>query len=556
MDIFDFSQYSESFLKIRTKNGRIIPFKPNEPQKRLLSVIEGERKAGRPVRIIILKARQMGFSTLTEGVLFHSTITSENTTSLVIAHKEEAAAGLFAMNKLFYDELPERIRPMRNTASTKEMVFENPDKGSAEKGLRSRIRSATAGGRGVGRSETITNIHASEVAFWEGDKKAILNGLMQAVPDSPGTMVILESTANGCDYFKELWDRAVNGDNDFVPVFFPWHEMKEYRRKYDGFQLTKAETVLKKAYNLDNEQLAWRRWCIRNNCGGDEQLFRQEYPSAPEEAFILTGRCIFDKEKISARLAVLRGRKEPVIGMFTAKEKDGRLEDIRFHRQKDGFVRIYSKPQTGHSYVIGGDTAGEGSDYFTAQVLDSADGKQVCVLRQQSDEDEYARQVYCLGKYYNNALTAIETNFSTYPVKELARLGYDNLYVRRQEDSYTNRILNSYGFKTTMVTRPLIISGLVKFVREESNKLNDSETLREMLSFVKNSHGRAEAEYGAHDDLVMALAIAVYVLPEAIQAEEEEISEGVIWTADMWEDYENSDEEGKRYLIKRYGKPQ
>ena len=111
MDIFDFSQYSESFLKIRTKNGRIIPFKPNEPQKRLLSVIEGERKAGRPVRIIILKARQMGFSTLTEGVLFHSTITSENTTSLVIAHKEEAAAGLFAMNKLFYDELPERIRP-------------------------------------------------------------------------------------------------------------------------------------------------------------------------------------------------------------------------------------------------------------------------------------------------------------------------------------------------------------------------------------------------------------------------------------------------------------
>ena len=127
---------------------------------------------------------------------------------------------------------------------------------------------------------------------------------MQAVPDSPGTMVILESTANGCDYFKELWDRAVNGDNDFVPVFFPWHEMKEYRRKYDGFQLTKAETVLKKAYNLDNEQLAWRRWCIRNNCGGDEQLFRQEYPSAPEEAFILTGRCIFDKEKISSRLAI------------------------------------------------------------------------------------------------------------------------------------------------------------------------------------------------------------------------------------------------------------
>ncbi len=554
-DLFDFRQYAEKFLKIRTKSGDIAAFKLNNPQKRLLEIIEGEKRAGKPVRIIILKARQMGFSTLAEAMIFHNTVTHENINSLLIAHKDDSAAGLFTMNKLFYEELPDLLKPMRNSANTREMLFENPNKNADVRGLRSRIRSVTAGGRGVGRSETITNVHASEVAFWEGDKKAILNGLMQAVPDSEDTTVILESTANGCEYFKEMWDRAVNGETDFVPIFFPWHEMAEYRREYDGFQLTRAELVLKKAYGLDNEQLAWRRWCIRNNCGGDEELFRQEYPAAPEEAFLMSGRCIFDKNKIIERLAELRDKKPITIGKFICKEENGRLKGERFKRDRYGFIKIYERPKAYHRYVIGGDTSGEGSDYFTAQVLDTANGRQVAVLKQQFDEDEFARQIYCLGKYYNNALVGIETNFSTFPIKELTRLGYENQYIRRQEDSYAGRLLTAYGFKTTMVTRPIIISGLVRFIREDCGCIRDTETLRELLAFVRNSRGRAEAERGAHDDLVMALAIALYIMPECSEEQTKEQAVHARWTADMWEDYENSDEEGRKYLIAKYGKP-
>lgn len=553
--LLDFKTYAEHFLKIRSKDGRLIPFLLNEPQNRLLSIIEKEREAGRPVRIIILKARQMGFSTLSEALLFHSCATNENTNSLVIAHKEDAAAGLFAISRLFYEELPVRLRPMKSSSSTRELVLENPNRLSSEHGMRSRLRCATAGGRGVGRGETITNVHASEVAFWEGDRKAILNGIMQAVPNIAGTAVILESTANGCDYFKELWDRAVNGESDFIPVFFPWHEMKDYRRKYNGFQLTREELILKRAYGLDNEQLAWRRWCIRNNCGGDEQLFKQEYPSSPEEAFITSGRCIFDSKSLGERLAELRGMPEAETGAFRYRERADRLDNITFYNDSGGSIKMYQRPRGGHHYVIGGDTAGDGSDFFTAQVLDGATGRQVCVLRQQTDEDEYARQVYSLGKFYNNALIALEANFSTYPVKELARLRYPNIYIRRQEDSYNDRLLPSYGFKTTMVTRPLIISGLVRFVREESDSLYDIQTIKELLSFVRNNAGRAEAEYGAHDDLVMALAIAVYVLPEAAPSITERPLSRARWTADMWEDYENSSEEGRAYLIKRYGQP-
>lgn len=554
-DLFDFRQYAESFLKIRTKNGDIERFKLNNPQKRLLKIIDGEKKAGKPIRIIILKARQMGFSTLAEALIFHKTVTHENVNSLLIAHKDDSAAGLFTMNKLFYEELPDILKPMRNSANAREMLFENPNKSAVVRGLRSKIRSVTAGGRGVGRSETITNVHASEVAFWEGDKKTILNGLMQAVPDSTDTTVILESTANGCEYFKELWDMAVNGENDFVPVFFPWYEMPEYRREYDGFQLNRKELALKRAYGLDNEQLAWRRWCIRNNCGGDEELFRQEYPSAPEEAFLMSGRCIFDKNKIIERLAELRDKKPSTVGKFICREENGKLTGERFRRDKYGFIKIYERPKAYHRYVIGGDTSGEGSDYFTAHVLDCTNGRQAAVLKQQFDEDEYARQIYCLGKYYNNALVGIETNFSTFPVKELTRLGYENQYIRRQEDSYAGKLLTAYGFKTTMVTRPIIISGLVRFIREDCKCIRDTETLRELLAFVRNSRGRAEAEHGAHDDLVMALAIALYIMPECTNEMVEEQSEHVRWTADMWEDYENSDDEGKAYLIEKYGRP-
>ena len=206
--------------------------------------------------------------------------------------------------------------------------------------------------------------------------------------------------------------------------------------------------------------------------------------------------------------------------------------------------------------MIGGDTSGEGSDWFVAQVLDNVTGEQVAVLRHQYDEDTYAKQVCCLGKYYNEALVGIEANYSTYPIKRLEQLGYQNQYVRQQEDTYTGAIRKAFGFQTNVRTRPVIIGQLVEAMRDGIGTVNDRTTLEEMLTFVKNDKLRPEAEEGAHDDCVMALAIAWYIRPSQRMTLETKEAEGkVAWTQDQWDDYYNADEDGKKYLIRKWGEP-
>ena len=162
----------------------------------------------------------------------------------------------------------------------------------------------------------------------------------------------------------------------------------------------------------------------------------------------------------------------------------------------------------GRPYVIGADTAGDGSDWFVGQVLDNVSGEQVAVLRHRYDEDTFSRQMYCLGKWYNDAMLAPEANFSTYPVKLLDLMGYRNLYVREIEDTFDGTIRHAFGFRTDRLTRPVIISELIRVMREHLETVNDEDTLLEMLTFVRDENQKAAAEPGAHDDCVMALAIA------------------------------------------------
>ncbi len=551
-------QYFKEFLKIKTKSGDITALELNAAQKRLHSIIKAERKAKRPVRIIILKARQLGFSTLCEACLFYSSSSRPGINSLVVAHREDSTANLFAMSRLFYEQLPAVIRPMRKNSNAQELIFENPTRNQAEKerlpGLRSRIRCATAGGKGIGRSETLTNAHLSEYAFWSGDKESTLLGIMQAVPRLPGTSVFIESTANGFDQFKKQWDAAVSGESDFVPVFFAWFENPEYRTGApQDFYLSDEEKQLKERYSLDDEQLAWRRWCIRNNCSGNEETFKQEYPSCADEAFLTSGSAVFDNEAIiqqreKAPRPVRRGEFE-----F---DYDGLLiKNYRFIERENRSISIYEEPKENYPYVIGGDTAGEGSDFFTGQVLRNTDGLQVAVLRHQFDEGIYARQMFCLGRYYNNALIGIEVNYSTYPTKELERLRYPALFVRQSEDTYTHKMKDSYGFLTTSVTRPVIIAALVEIMRDTPELVRDFTTLGEMLTFVYNGHRRPEAMKNAHDDCVMALAIAHYIRPQTGCLPVLPDGARASWTADMWDDYNHSGTDIQRYLIEKWGRP-
>ncbi len=546
-------EYINAFLKIKTKQNEIVPFRLNEPQKRLYGVIREQAQAGKPIRIIILKARQMGFSTLTEALIFHRTVTKSNVNSLVIAHKEDATTNLFNMDKLFYSELPEMMKPQRKASNAKELIFDTPSNSSG-RGLNSKIKCATAGGDGVGRSDTFTNVHISEFAFWSGDKMETLNGLLQSVPSTAGTMVVIESTANGFDEFKRLWDASVNGENDFVPVFFPWYELSEYSKPYDGFPLTEEEKRLRTEYGLTLDQLTWRRWCIKNNCGGDVSLFKQEYPASPEEAFIATGACVFDTEAVINRINDLSGYKGFQTGLFEYTDNGQRLTEAAWVEKKNGYIRLFREPEEKHPYVLGGDTAGEGSDYFTAHVIDNISGEQVAVLRSDNiDEDEYAKQVFCLATYYNNALVGIEANFSTFPIRELTRLGYNKQYVRETPDTFTGAIKKAFGFRTTTATRPVIIANLIQIVRDEIYLINDVQTLREMLSFVRIK-GKAQAEEGEHDDLVMGLAITYGIRGQQAMTIEKKRKK-VKWESDQWEDYYNASTEAKKELINKWGNP-
>lgn len=519
--------YIEEYLKIKDKNAHIIPFRINEPQMKLYNAIKEQKRQHKPVRIIILKARQMGFSTLTEAILFKETVTKHNITAGIIAHETKATNNLFTMSKLYFDNLPEAMKPSLLKRNAQELNFNN----DTNTGLNSKIICMTAG-KDAGRSGTYNFLHLSEFAFWEGNKQEAFSSLMQTVPNNENSVVIIESTANGYEFYKELWDKAVRNETDFIPIFVGWNELSEYKMPYSGFELTEDEIKLQKNYELTLEQLEWRRWCIRNNCAGDVKKFNQEYPICPEEAFISSGSCVFDVEIIHNRLGEL---KKPIrIGWFDYDYDDTlpafgtlnpiteepylkhKISNIKWHEDKKGYIKIYEIPNSPEimEYGIGGDTAGNGKDYFTAHVINAKTQNQCAVFRHQMNADLYAKQMYCLGMYYNKALIGIESNFDSFSIKELLRLGYRRQYIRRQPDKIGNNSMKEYGFRTDLRTRPEIISNLQQFVRQYPELINDRDTLAEMLEFVYNKDGRPEAQEGSHDDLVMGYAIALKIISQ------------------------------------------
>lgn len=493
--------FIEKFLKIKDKKANIIDFKLNPAQCKLYDAIARQYAEGKPVRAIILKARQMGFSTLAEAMIYKDSATHPNVASGIVAHESVATTNLFTMSKRYHDTLDEDLRPSLKASNARELIFDHADGASS-------IKCMTAGNDSIGRSDTFQNLHISEYAYWNGNKEETLTGLLQAVPHERNTMVIIESTANGYDDFKDLWDRAVAGESDFVPVFCAWWEHGEYTLPVAGIVLTEEERRLKDAYHLTDGQLAWRRWCIKNNCGGNKDLFAQEYPACPEEAFLMSGRPVFDNEKIMRRLSELTAPEE-ISFRYTWHNADSEdyIESYEVGNGKD--IRIYEHPRPGVPYVIGGDTKGEGRDYYAATVIDNITGKRVATLHMRSDHSKpYTHQLYCLGKYYNDALIGVEMNFNTGPIEELQRLKYPRQYMRRTYDSRDKKEQKKYGWKTDGNTRPLIIDREIDCLSNHIELFNDAAMLRECITFVYDENGRPDAISGKHDDLLFSDMIA------------------------------------------------
>lgn len=508
----DPESYMERFLKIRTKSGDMVKFKLNSSQRRLNEKINELKRQGKPARIIILKARQMGFSTLTEGRIFYETATTKLMNSFIIAHKEEASTNLFNMSKLFYEELPLPLRPMKKASNAKELIFENPTPNIEEKqkapGLRSKIKIDTAKNLDAGRSSTIHNLHASEVAFWDNAETVML-GLMQAIPNTANTMAIIESTANGVGgYFYDMWQKAKRGENDFVAMFFPWFEHDEYRMEVpEDFILTDEEKELKEMYSLEDSQLVWRRWAIRNNCGGDVERFRQEYPSNDEEAFLTSGRPRFHVPTLNKWY------------QSAAPGERGNIERGVWIESEKGYMEVWRHPQPGKRYVIGADTS-EGKvtgDYSAATVWESESYEQVAKWHGHIDPDVYADELVRIGKYYNTALIVPEKNnhgFTT--INKLKKLNYFNVFMREKYDHHTDKTTKEIGFWTDRKTKPLIIDHMASLIRENQLKTKDRALISECITYIREDDGATNAQEGCHDDLVMASAIALFVLSNFI----------------------------------------
>lgn len=296
----DFAHYSTKCLSIRTKSGAISRLGLNEAQTYLHGRLEAQRARTGKVRALVLKGRQQGISTYIGGRFYWRVSHTRGVRVFILTHEQDATNNLFGMVERYHEHCPALVKPATGAANAKELSFSALESGYAV---------GTAGTKAVGRSQTVQLFHGSEVAFWP-NASAHFAGVVQAVPDLPGTEIILESTANGVGgEFHERWQQAEAGVGDYEAIFIPWYWQPEYRRAVDAtFVMDDEERAYAEAYGLSPEQAAWRRAKIAEL--KDPLLFKQEYPATAAEAFQLTGHDSFIKP--SAVLAARKATCQPV----------------------------------------------------------------------------------------------------------------------------------------------------------------------------------------------------------------------------------------------------
>ena len=494
----NFELFSKEQIKILTKDSSkgFVPFEFNEAQRIVNKKIDEQLKETGRVRAIILKGRQMGLSTFTTARVFWKSYFNAYNKSVVMAHDSATSDALFSMSRNTIANMPEEFRPTFKKSNAKEIMFEHNDSG---------YRLYTAGSPEAGRGTTPTIAHLSEVAFWTHDEK-ILAGLFQGISEANGTEVILESTANGVgNEFHRLWKGAVNGENDYLPIFVPWFLMPEYRRTVldpEEFQktLTEDEVSIQEKHDLDLEQLYWRRLKVAE---GGLSKFRQEYPLTPEEAFQVSGANVFNIEKLQS-----------LVPSTILKKQSFNINSSCFEDKQEGSLEIFQYPKFDENFVIGADCAlGVGQD-SSACVVMNTNNKVVALYRNNRiDPTKYGDLLFYLGRYYNNALLAVESNsLGIATLNRLKQMRYVNLYHQTKVANVSNEEGTRLGWRTTQATKPMIIGHLKNAIENDDINLSSPRIIQECMDYVADDNGRTNAISGAHDDTVIATAIALEVL--------------------------------------------
>lgn len=503
------------------KKRETVPFFLNEVQKDFINKLE---TLGTNKPFFILKGRQQGFTSVITAIQLSFAIVRKNFSGFTMADRSDNTVAIFNDKaRVVYDRLPDELKPSEKFNSRNELFFDK---------LNSSWRIATATNE-AGRSRTLNFVHFSEVAFYECSLADLQAGIGEAI--TAGAIQVYETTANGFNEAKDLWDSGSCHN-----IFYGWWRTAEYRSEEYQYLNTRDPWLIERKrvleeMGLDREQIAW--YCKKYVGYLDKNTIKQEYPITPTEAFISSGDCVFDLESLNNQLARVAGLQPIKKGYFSYRKtaepivnSNGEAEDVAWKisgiewvDSRDGCISIHEEPQvkTNHEgyiaakapYVIGGDTAGSGEDYFTGKVINNLTGATAATLhKQRMDEDLYAEQMYCLGMYYHEALIGIETNYSRHPTRVLQKkYGYPNLYMRQRVDRLNDKVEEVCGFETTTKTKPIIIGELVELMRDDPTIEVDVATLKEMTTFVKKDNGKQEAIDGAHDDLVMAKAIAHFI---------------------------------------------
>jgi len=462
---------AELLLKVRDRNGVLRPLKANAAQRRF--------EAQRGQRNIVLKARQMGMTTWVAGRFFLRTVTQPGTMTLLVAHTQDAAESIFRVVQRMWQHLPAALQegPMRlSRANVGQMVFPALD---------SEFRVASACDVGAGRGLSVRNLHCSEVSRWPGDAAETLAGLRAAL--APNGELVLESTPAGAyGAFYKVWGAGVDakGSDVLVRHFLPWWMEPAYvGASVERSEMREDELLLVARHGLSEQQIGFRR--------GLEQSYgvlrSQEFAEDAETCFRATGSCCFEIGAIERRLAEL---------------------EVPEATRWNGALEVWFPPQMGKTYIAAVDAAGGGADgdFAAVQVNDRQTGLQCAELQQRLRPAELARVAVQLAREYNQALLAIERN--NHGAAVIAYVEMNDRYERLYKQS------GEVGWLTTAASKPEMIAQLGSVLEHAPQQLRSRRLLAECRTFVAGEHGKTGAAGGAHDDLVMAMGLALAVRAE------------------------------------------
>jgi hypothetical protein len=510
-----------------TKDGKKEVFSMNRAQKHFF---DNYLNVPNPFhRHIILKSRQLGFTTFIDLYILDEILFTTNKEGIIIAHKLEDATTIFdkkidfAIRNMAEDVKGAFFRLNRNSSRKIQVTIDY----GKEVGSTSSILVSTSG-----RSGTYHLVHISEFAkmcvMFPKRAEEVITGTFPAVPFDG--YVFIESTAEGmAGYFYEMFNENWLSREklthtlsrvQFIPHFYNWQyddmEMKKISEAVPVSQMEECEipwAEYQKEYNLTDIEITYyyMKWLQLGGKSGTDAVkkLKQEYPTTAEEAFLSTGQSYFPTAKVASLLSQV---KPGIKGEFI----DDGSGKIKFMESHAGNFEMFAPPEQGTKYVVGGDTA-EGLAHGDAQVLYVINHKtEECagLYRSQVPPDELATDAYKIGKFYNWALLGIEVNKDGLWVNDaLEKMGYLNLYYRKAFDDITQKVTKYFGWKTTSATRPFALASL-KAIFLRKDKGFPAPLLGEMFTFVRNAKGKAEAMQGKHDDIIMAASIGYSILQE------------------------------------------